>query len=209
MNLGFTWQDAAFFWPETKDDPSIDFNVPEVFTPDRKAEIRAVDPSVLKELRDAGVPIDIYFDWYSSWRHAAADGVLADAAAHAIRTRKPGLLAIHILITDQAQHNYGPHHYLASAALTQADESVGILRQAVKDAGIDQENVMFNADGLVLEGLDLSGSRDQGAFEALNAAPLDLKGPWGQALRNADLGRYHLERLDHRLLCDHPPDPPV
>ena len=136
---------AAFFWPETKDDPSIEFNVPEVFTPDRKAEIRAVEPAVLKELRDAGVPIDIYFDWYGSWRHAAADGVLADAAAHAIRTRKPGLLAIHILITDQAQHNFGPHHYLASAALTQADESVGILRQAVKDAGIEDETTFIIA----------------------------------------------------------------
>lgn len=136
---------AAFFWPETKDDPSVDFNIPEVFTPDRKAEIAAVDPAVLKELREAGVPIDLYFDWYSSWRHAAADGILADAAAHVIRTRKPGLLAIHLLITDQAQHNFGPHHYLSSAALTQADESVGILRQAVREAGIEDETTFIIA----------------------------------------------------------------
>lgn len=136
---------AAFFWPETKNDPSIDFNIPEVFTPQRKAEINAVPPQVLSELRKAGVPIDLYFDWYSSWRHAAADGILADAAAHAIRTRKPGLLAIHILITDQAQHNFGPHHYLASAALTQADETVGILRRAVREAGVADETTFVIA----------------------------------------------------------------
>ena len=47
---------ASFFWPETRNDPSIDFNVPEVFTPESKADINAVPKAVLDELRGAGVP---------------------------------------------------------------------------------------------------------------------------------------------------------
>ena len=127
---------AAFFWPETKDDPAVDFNIPEVFTPERKGDITAVDPKIITELQKAGVPIDLYFRWYGSPRQGAGDAILAEAAGYAIRTYKPNLLAIHILVTDEAQHAHGPHHYLSQAALTQADYCVGLLREAVDAAGI-------------------------------------------------------------------------
>jgi predicted AlkP superfamily pyrophosphatase or phosphodiesterase len=127
---------ASFFWPETRDDPAIDFNIPEVFTAERKGEISAVDPKVMSELQQAGVPIDLYFRWYGSPRQGAGDAILAEAAGYVIRKYKPGLLAIHLLVTDEAQHEYGPHHYLSQAALTQADYCVGLLRTAVEEAGI-------------------------------------------------------------------------
>ncbi len=134
---------ASFFWPETKDDPAVDFNVPEVFTDDHKGEKSAVDPKVMEELRKAGVPIDLYFEWYGSERMTAADMILAEAAGYAIKTRKPGLLAIHILATDEAQHTYGPHHYLSQAAITNADACVGVLMQAVKDAGLEDSTTFI------------------------------------------------------------------
>jgi predicted AlkP superfamily pyrophosphatase or phosphodiesterase len=138
---------ASFFWPETMDDPSVDFNIPEVFTDDHKGEIRAVPPAVLDELRKADVPIDLYFRWYGSERMPAADMILAEAAAHAIKTQKPGLLAIHILATDEAQHAHGPHHYLAQAALTNADACVGKLIEAVEEAGLrDSTTFIVTAD---------------------------------------------------------------
>ncbi|MEX2302483.1 MAG: ectonucleotide pyrophosphatase/phosphodiesterase [Bryobacterales bacterium] len=134
---------AAFFWPETKDDPAVDFNIPEVFTPERKGDISAVDPKIIAELQKAGVPIDLYFRWYGSPRQAAGDAILAEAAGYAIRTYKPGLLGIHILVTDEAQHEHGPHHYIAQAALTQADYCVGLLREAVEQAGIAAETTFI------------------------------------------------------------------
>ena len=124
---------AAFFWPETLDDPSIDFNIPEVFTADGGADRTGTAPESLEELRRAGIPIDLYFDWYGSTRHGAADTVLADAAAHVLRTRRPHLLALHILVADKAQHSYGPHHYQAHAALATADDCVGRILAAVDD----------------------------------------------------------------------------
>lgn len=139
---------AAFFWPETKNDPSIDFNVPEVFTPESKADINAVPKAVLDELRKAGVRIDDYFRYYGdSFLMGTSDFVLAQAAAHAIRTRKPALLAIHFLLTDQVQHEVGPAHYRAHAALTAADHAVSVLVDAVREAGIaEQTTFVVTAD---------------------------------------------------------------
>jgi predicted AlkP superfamily pyrophosphatase or phosphodiesterase len=136
---------AAFFWPETKDDPAIDHNIPEVFTPERKGDITAVSGKWMDELKSAGVPIDLYFRWFGTERHGAGDAVLAEAAAYTIEKYKPGLLAIHILVTDKAQHEYGPHHYLSSAALTMADHCVGILRRAAAKAGIERETAFIVA----------------------------------------------------------------
>jgi predicted AlkP superfamily pyrophosphatase or phosphodiesterase len=48
-----TLKPAAFFWPETKDDPAIDYNIPEVFTPERKADINAVNGKWMDELKRA------------------------------------------------------------------------------------------------------------------------------------------------------------
>jgi predicted AlkP superfamily pyrophosphatase or phosphodiesterase len=138
---------AALFWPETRDDPAIDYNIPEVFGPDGRAEMSAVNAALLDELRTAGVPIDLYFRWYGTERQGAGDAVLAEAAAHLIEKRKPNLLAIHVLVTDKAQHEHGPHHYLARAAFTMADHCVAVLRRAVERAGIaDRTTFILAAD---------------------------------------------------------------
>jgi predicted AlkP superfamily pyrophosphatase or phosphodiesterase len=139
---------ASFYWPETKDDPSIDFNVPEVFTPESRADIGAVPRAVLDELRGAGVPIDDYYRYYGdSFLMGTSDAVLAQAAAHVIRTRRPGLLAIHLLLTDEVQHELGPSHYRSLAALSAADHAVGRLVEAVREAGIgDRTTFVVTAD---------------------------------------------------------------
>jgi len=134
---------ASFFWPETKDDPSVDYNVPEVFNKEKKADIHSVKPAFLEELRAAGVPIDYYFRWYGSERNTAGDVILTEAAAHVLKKHKPGLLAIHLVSTDAAQHDHGPSHYLSKAALTNADHCVGLLRQAAVEAGIADKTVFI------------------------------------------------------------------
>jgi predicted AlkP superfamily pyrophosphatase or phosphodiesterase len=128
---------AAFFWPETKDDPAIDFNIAEVFTASGGADPAAVTPGLLEELRAAGVPIDSYYAFHgNSFAQGAGDLALTQAAAHVLRRQKPALTAIHLLVTDDAQHEFGPAHYLAHAALTTADHCVGVLRRAVDEAGL-------------------------------------------------------------------------
>lgn len=139
---------AAFFWPETKDDPSIHDNIAEAFKAGGGADPGAVTPGLLDELRAAGVPIDTYYAFYDDpFGHGAGDVALTQAAAHVFVTRKPALTAIHLLITDKAQHEFGPSHYLSQAALTTADHCVGLLRAAVEKAGLtDRTTFVIAAD---------------------------------------------------------------
>ena len=134
---------AAFYWPESRDDPAVDFNIPEVFDGDT-ADPSAADPAFLDELRQADIPIDLYYRWYPDrFRIGAADAILADTAAYVIRKYRPHLLAIHFVATDEIQHAYGSEHYRSKEALTVADYAVGVLRKAIDDAGLGESTAFF------------------------------------------------------------------
>lgn len=128
---------ASFFWPETYQDPSIDYNIPEVFDDEGMARPVCFPEGLFQELNRAGIPIELYYRWYADpHRKGAGDLILAESAAYVLARYRPHLLAIHFLVTDRTQHDYGPDHYLARAALTTADQAVGILRQAVQEGGL-------------------------------------------------------------------------
>lgn len=134
---------ASFYWPENRDDPAVDFNIPEVFDGD-VADPRAADPAFLRDLTDAGVPIDLYYRWYKDrGLKGAGDAILAEAAAHVIRTHRPHLTAIHFLVADELQHIYGSDHYRAKEALTAADHALGILVAAVEQADLADKTAFF------------------------------------------------------------------
>lgn len=139
---------AAFFWPETLNDSSIDYNIAEVFNDQRLGDITATDPTFLQELNDAGIPIHLYFEWYGDeHRRGAGDLLLAEAAAHTFKKYRPRLTAVHLLATDVMQHNYGPKHYLARNALTVTDAAVGLLIDAVDEANLrDRTTFIVTAD---------------------------------------------------------------
>jgi predicted AlkP superfamily pyrophosphatase or phosphodiesterase len=137
---------ASFFWPETRDDPAIDFNIAEVFLATGGADSSAVTPGLLDELRAAAVPIDSYYAFHGDpFGQGAGDVALTQAAAHIFKKHKPALTAIHLLVTDDVQHEFGPSHYLSHAALTTADHCVGLLRRAVADAGVAAETTFVIA----------------------------------------------------------------
>jgi hypothetical protein len=41
-----------------------------------------------------------------------------------------------LLVAGKVRHDFGPTHYLTSAALTTADHCIGLIRKAIADAGI-------------------------------------------------------------------------
>jgi predicted AlkP superfamily pyrophosphatase or phosphodiesterase len=139
-------QSASFYWPETKDDPAIDFNIAEVFTAAGSADPTAVTPGLFDELRGAGVPIDSYYAFYGDpFAQGAGDLALTQAAAHIFRRHKPAWTAIHLLVTDEVQHAFGPAHYLSHAALTTADHCVGEIRRVVEEAGLSADTTIVVA----------------------------------------------------------------
>lgn len=140
---------AAFFWPETKDDQAIDDNLAEVFRrPGGGPDPTEVTPGLLAELRAAGVPIDTFYALYDdTFGQGAADIALTQAAAHVFTKRRPAFMALHLLVADKVQHEFGSAHYLSRAAMTTADYSVGLLRKAVAAAGLaDRTTIIVAAD---------------------------------------------------------------
>lgn len=117
-----------------------------MFGPTGGADPGAVTPGLLEELRAAHVPINTYYAFYGDpFAQGAADLALTQAAAHVFRRHKPALRVIHLLVTDDVQHEFGPAHYLSHAALTTADHCVGLLRRAVADAGLTAETTFVIA----------------------------------------------------------------
>ena len=134
---------AAFYWPESWKDPAVDFNIPEVFDGE-VADPTAADPAFLRELRDAGVPIDLYYDWYKDRAlKGASDAILAQAAAYVLKRYRPHLLAIHFLTVDELQHAYGAEHPLAKAGVSAADHALGIVLDALEENGLREGTSVF------------------------------------------------------------------
>lgn len=133
---------AAFDWPETRGDTSIDFNI--LHGHDELDESE-VDPKLLQTLREAGISIDAYYDIAPRGRMVQGyrDFILAQSASEIFRTQKPQLMAIHFAMTDGMQHSFGSAHYLAQAALTQTDYHIGMIRQAARDAGLEEQTTFL------------------------------------------------------------------
>lgn len=138
------YRTASLFWPESRDDEALDYNIPFVLTGDANADISSTDTAFLAELRENDVPIDLFFAWYNDLPlQVTADRILTRVAVHLIETYQPQLLAIRLPAMDRYQHEYGPDHYLAKAAFTAADYNVGLIRRAVERTGIADRTTYF------------------------------------------------------------------
>jgi arylsulfatase A-like enzyme len=132
---------AAFQWPELVEDPSVDFNLISRNGPEHRGIVKN---QFYEELKKDGVPVE----QFESWRKIGSltsmnDGLTTQAAVDAILKHKPNLMAFHLVETDHEQHTFGPQHYMAKAALTDADHRIGQLIKATKDAGTFNETAFF------------------------------------------------------------------
>lgn len=133
---------AAICWPETRGDTSVDFNILHGHDELDKAEVK---PALLQMLRDAGISIDAFYDIAprGPMVQGYRDFILAQSAAEIFRTQRPRLMAVHFSMTDGMQHSFGSDHYMALAALTQTDYHVGMILEAVKEAGLEDQTTYF------------------------------------------------------------------
>ena len=132
---------AAFGWPETRGDTSLDFNILHGHDELKKSE---VEPKLLQMLREVNIPIDTYYD--IAPQGLMVDGyrdfILAQSAAAIIKSQRPALTAVYFKMADHMQHSFGPDHYLTHAALTQTDYHVGLI-ECNKDAGLEDKTTFL------------------------------------------------------------------
>lgn len=132
---------ATFRWPQTKGDPSIDFNILLGAPTDEERK----DPAWVF-LQQQGFPIDMYASWEKDIAlRGAKDVLLAEAAAHLIRKNPHRLTAFRVVAQDSVQHAFGTGHYMSKAAVTSTDAAIGVLRKAVRDAGIEDRTTFIVA----------------------------------------------------------------
>jgi predicted AlkP superfamily pyrophosphatase or phosphodiesterase len=122
---------AAIDWPCTRNSDSIDDDFPD--SPD---PLSHTTPRLLKELVAEGILPSEKEKAFSAMNGPARDEVWTRAACHVIRTRKPHLLALHLLNTDGIHHRYGPESPASYTAVTLADTFVGRVLEAINSAGI-------------------------------------------------------------------------
>ena len=138
---------AAFMWPETVGDNSIDYNLITRVAAEGGGR-QLVRNAFTAELEKDGIPVGMFdrFRAEGNWG-GMPDSLVAMAACDAIRKHKPALTAIHLVETDGAQHTYGPASEIAHAEFFRVDALIGRIIQATKDAGIyDQTTFIVGAD---------------------------------------------------------------
>ncbi len=119
---------AAVSWPVTVG-ADIDYLIPE-YRPVRTPE----DLAISRALSTKGLMQE--FELASkTTEHPLGDAWRTEAAMYILRTRKPGLLLLHLSGLDEEQHKYGPHTPQTHAELEKIDAEIGKLRQQVNQLG--------------------------------------------------------------------------
>ena len=126
---------ASVYWPVTVG-AGIDFNIPEFREPhtieDRLLFRSAGTPGLTAEFEKKVSEIPVV---------GFTDTLRARMAAYLITTRKPDLLLLHLIDLDHEEHSYGPDAPEALRMLEKIDQGLGVIRQAVRDTGLEKETV--------------------------------------------------------------------
>ena len=162
------YRTASINWPCTRGATTLDDNVPDV-----PGELAYTTPRLRAELKVAGILASTDSAEFVRLSAAGRDRVWTGAACHLIRSRRPHLLLLHLLVTDVIQHRYGPGSPAAHTALALADAHVAEVVEALGRAGMsDRTTVVIASD----HGFDLTTKLVNPAV-VLRKAGLSRPGP--------------------------------
>ncbi len=122
---------AGIVWPATRNARTLDWTVPDMFG--KEAWPKYGTAVWLKELREAGLPVD----QHGTWTGESGGGVQRDwlytrMARHLLKNHPPNLLMIHLVEVDHVQHKFGPKSPEAYWSVSFADDRLRDIVEAVK-----------------------------------------------------------------------------
>ena len=127
---------AALFWPVSADAP-VQYNIPDIGSMGEKTREAYTKPAgFIDELK-----ANVFHD--TSKIDYGKDHNVARIAAYVIKKSKPNLMTIHFFSVDHFEHMQGREGDMVKAAVHDADSSVGIVIDALKDAGIWDNTVLI------------------------------------------------------------------
>lgn len=189
---------AALSWPVTVG-ARIDTLIPESQAQEGKTWLDTMRSMSTPGLVDAVAAQIGGFGDGDNQDAAKRDRFFAAATVHAIKTRQPNVLFLHLVQTDAAQHRFGRHSPEAKAAFTAVDGQIGEIVRAVEGAGLRartafvitgdhgfyrvhsalQPNVVLRKAGLIQTGAD---GKIQAWQAASHGGAVRLKDPKDGAL---------------------------
>lgn len=127
---------AALFWPVSAD-MNVDYNIPDVGSMgetvrEKYSKPEGFIPTLKQEVFNTTEKID-----YGKNQN------VAKIAAYVIGKSKPNLMVIHVFSVDHAEHLQGRTGPMVEEAISDADEAVGIIVDALKNAGIWENTVLM------------------------------------------------------------------
>lgn len=133
---------ADINWPCTRGSSSLDDSLPDA--PD---QITHMTPRLRSELIQLGILSDAMDKTFASNSGVGKDLIWTETARHIIRTRKPNLLALHLLNVDSTHHAEGPQSPPGYTANAYADMCLARVVAAIDEAGIrDKTTILVVAD---------------------------------------------------------------
>ncbi|SDP99028.1 Predicted pyrophosphatase or phosphodiesterase, AlkP superfamily [Mucilaginibacter sp. OK268] len=127
---------ASLYWPVSANAP-VDYNIPDIGGLGDEVRAQYSLPQgfyaeVKKEVFGGVDKID-----------AGKNQNIAQIAAYVIKKSKPGLMTIHVFSVDHAEHVEGRYGTDVQEAVADADAAVGIIVDALKEAGIWENTVLL------------------------------------------------------------------
>ena len=129
---------SSVFWPVTAG-ARINWNIPEIWDPQKGM---AGDPLYVAKFATPGLLFEAALE-IGIPQGGNDDLMKAKLAAFILKKHRPNLLMLHLTELDSAQHRRGPAGPEAAAAVEKADERIGELFAALKDAGMEGVTDVF------------------------------------------------------------------
>ncbi|MBS1660594.1 MAG: alkaline phosphatase family protein [Bacteroidetes bacterium] len=127
---------AALFWPVSADAP-VQYNIPDIGGMGETVREKYSKPEgFVDELRKNVFNGEAKIEY-------GHDVNVGKIAAYVIKKDQPNLMTIHLFSVDHFEHQQGRDGELVRAAVRGADSAVGIIMDALKDAGVWKETVMI------------------------------------------------------------------
>lgn len=127
---------AALFWPVSAGAP-VQYNIPDIGGMGEVVREKYSKPEgFVDELRKNVFNGEAHIEY-------GRDVNVGKIAAYVIKKDQPNLMTIHLFSVDHFEHQQGREGELVRAAVRGADSAVGIIMDALKDAGIWKETVMI------------------------------------------------------------------
>jgi len=132
---------SGIVWPATRAAKTLDWTVPDM---GGGGWAKFATPSWLSELREADIPVDRHDYWVTQPTGGVQrDWLYTRMARQVLTQHSPNVLMIHLVEVDHVEHKYGPRTVDAYWAVSQADDRLRDLVEAIAASPLGPKTTLF------------------------------------------------------------------